>query len=86
MNELPEIKDIFDPLDFCISKKDETIFSIVFQLEDERKKQNISQRKLSKLSNVSQGQLSRIENLESVPTLETLFKIANALGKKLVLA
>lgn len=47
-------------------------------------RKGISQRKLSELSGVAQKTISRIENGIDVPTLETLGKLAHALGLKIV--
>lgn len=45
-----------------------------------RKEKGYSQRKLSELSNVHVSQLARYESGKSKPTLETIIKIADALG------
>ena len=45
-----------------------------------RKKKNLSQEVLSGLSDIGRTHLSAIERGERKPTLETLFKISNALN------
>ncbi len=54
-------------------------------LTEERKKQNITQKELSKMTGIRQSNLSRIETGICSPTLDTLQKIAVSLGKKLTI-
>ena len=54
-------------------------------LTDARKKQNITQKELSKMTGIRQSNLSRIETGICSPTLDTLQKIAVSLGKKLTI-
>ncbi|RYI30561.1 XRE family transcriptional regulator [Bacillus infantis] len=58
---------------------------IVGELMAAKDRKGISQRELSRLSGVAQKTISRIENGIDVPTLETLGKLANALGMSVVL-
>lgn len=53
---------------------------IVILIWELRKSKSMSIRKLSRLSGVSHTEISRIEASEVSPTLETLLKLANALG------
>ena len=48
-----------------------------------RKKRNISQEVLSGLADIGRTHLSAIERGERKPTLETLYRISNALGVKM---
>ena len=48
-----------------------------------RTEQNITQRQLAAKTGLTQADISRIENGEANPTLQTLKKIADGLGKKL---
>ncbi|UUV46887.1 helix-turn-helix transcriptional regulator [Bacillus phage vB_BanS-Thrax4] len=50
-----------------------------------RTKKGISQRELSKLSGVPQKTISRLENGLDYPRLDTLGKLAYALGMKIIL-
>lgn len=54
-------------------------------LTEARKKQNITQKELSKMTGIRQSNLSRIETGICSPTLDTLQKIAVSLGKKLTI-
>lgn len=49
-------------------------------LADERESQEISQQRLSEMANISRSGLRHIESQETLPTLYSLLKIANALG------
>ena len=46
----------------------------------ERTKKDYSQEKLSSLSNISKNSISAIERGESIPSIETIEKLANALN------
>jgi len=48
-------------------------------LAHERKSQEISQQRLSEIANISRSGLRHIESHETLPTLYSLLKIANAL-------
>ena len=48
-----------------------------------RKKKGISQEVISRLADIGRTHLSAIERGERKPTLETLYRIANALGVKM---
>ncbi|MDR1594306.1 MAG: helix-turn-helix transcriptional regulator [Prevotellaceae bacterium] len=47
-----------------------------------RKKLKLSQGKLANLSGINQSHISRIESGKKDPSLSTLEKIANSVGKK----
>lgn len=57
---------------------------IVGKLMAKRDAMNMSQRQLSEKSGVAQKTISRIENGLDIPTIETLGKLANALGMKII--
>lgn len=61
------------------------IADIIYQIIEERKKQNITQIKLSDMTGIPQTTISRIETFISTPTLPILIKIANALQLKITL-
>lgn len=50
----------------------------------ERKKQKVTQKELSQRTGLSQANISKIENGVTHPTIESLQKIAEALGKRLL--
>jgi len=54
--------------------------SICKQLLDERKRQQISQQRLSEMAGISRTGLRHIESLETNPTLYSLLKLAKALN------
>lgn len=58
---------------------------LVDKLKEARQKKNLSQRDLSLLSGVAQEMISRIENGRIAPTVETIGRLAKALGFKLEL-
>lgn len=50
----------------------------------ERKKQKVTQKELSQRTGLSQANISNIENGVTRPTIDSLQKIAEALGKRLL--
>lgn len=77
-------KKYFDSKDY-LSESDQLKTRLIIQIEKARISQNLSQAQIAQRANISQGQYSRIENLESSPNLETIIKLAHAVGKKLEL-
>lgn len=75
----------FSPAEWGVSKHDQKAIELVIELEKERKNLKMSQSQIAARANITQGQLSRIENLESIPSLDTINNIAEALNKKLTL-
>ncbi|WP_283601628.1 helix-turn-helix domain-containing protein [Ligilactobacillus aviarius] len=72
----PELKKEFD---------NETIkLESAIALSEVRKSEGLSQRELSAISNIPQSTIARIES-GSNTSVDTLTKIANAIGKKLVI-
>ncbi|MDE6252601.1 MAG: helix-turn-helix domain-containing protein [Lachnospiraceae bacterium] len=63
-----------------ITKEDQQIYNIVYQIAKERKNKNITQKQLEKMTNIPQTTISRIETFIEIPTLPTLMKILNALN------
>lgn len=57
---------------------------IISKIIERRHALGISQRDLEKLSGVKQESICRIENMKNVPQLDTLIKIMEPLGLKLV--
>lgn len=58
----------------------QTVGNVIF---DFRRKKGLSQEVLSGLADIGRTHLSAIERGERKPTLETLYKISNALGVKM---
>ncbi len=56
------------------------IDDLIFEIIKQRKLKKISQLELSKLVNVPQASISRIETFRTIPTLQMLLKIGNALN------
>ncbi|AKG73514.1 helix-turn-helix domain-containing protein [Salinicoccus halodurans] len=76
---------IFNPEEWGVSKQDKKAIELIVELEKTRKDLNLTQKEVAERARITQGQLSRIENLESIPSLETINNIAEALDKKLTL-
>ncbi|WP_088363156.1 helix-turn-helix transcriptional regulator [Bacillus cereus] len=82
----------FDDIKIDALKKGPEKFSEIMALElfgkimAIRYRKEISQRELSRLSGVAQKTISRLENGEDSPKLETILKLAAALGYTLQLA
>lgn len=61
------------------------IDDIILELIKERKKQNLSQTKLSQMTGIPQATISRLESFATVPTLYIVIKLSNALNLTLSL-
>ena len=59
------------------------IDDIVLELIKARKRSMITQTELSVRANVPQTTISRIESLRTIPTLQMVLKLSNALGLSL---
>jgi ribosome-binding protein aMBF1 (putative translation factor) len=58
--------------------------NIMWQLRKERERQGMTLAQLSKRTKIDQAALSRLENRSHAnPTLDTLYRIADALGKRI---
>jgi len=62
-----------------LSGEEKKEIELITELIVERKKQNISQRDLAKLTGLKQSTISRMEKDVVSPRLDTFIKIANAL-------
>ena len=58
---------------------DERVSNVLLRIKDERQKQNLSQVQLAAKADIAQSYYSGIETLQNVPTLTTVFKLADAL-------
>ncbi|MGC5773629.1 helix-turn-helix domain-containing protein [Paenibacillus pabuli] len=56
---------------------------IVNGLTNKRIELNLTQRELAKMAGMTQAQIARLETSYSVPSLETIMKVAVALGIKI---
>lgn len=59
--------------------------AIIDRLIEERHRQGMTQAQLAKASNLTQSVIARLECKKVAPQLETLLKVANALGCELAL-
>ena len=75
--EDPEFKRLWE--------EDELEYQIISELIALRSELNLTQEQLSQITGVRQSNISRIECGNSLPSLRTLQKIADATGKKLKL-
>lgn len=73
--ENPEFKKEWDNL--------EVEFQIIKAMIDGRNENHLTQRKLSDMTGIAQGDISKIENGNANPSIKTLDRLADALGKKL---
>lgn len=60
-------------------------YELIEQIVLVRKKLNITQSELAKKAHVSQQAISRLENEKHIPNMDTLLRIVDGLGLKLVL-
>ena len=56
------------------------VSDIIVKLISKRIELKISQRQLAEMTGIKQPMIARIEKFESIPRLDTLIKIATALG------
>ena len=73
--ENPEFKKEWDNL--------EVEFQIIKAMIDGRNENHLTQRELSDMTGIAQGDISKIENVNANPSIKTLDRLADALGKKL---
>ena len=73
----PEVKKEYDAL--------APEYEIIQALIDERKKSRITQKQLSERTGIAQGDISKLENGNANPSLKTLYRLAQGLGKKLTI-
>ncbi|WP_406019972.1 helix-turn-helix domain-containing protein [Succinivibrio sp.] len=71
----PKVKKEYDAL--------ESKYALIESIILARKEKNLTQKELSELTGITQADLSKIENGNVNPSLNTLLKLANGLGKKL---
>lgn len=71
----PEVKAEYEAL--------EPEFAVIQALIDARSSAGLTQKELSQRTDIAQSDISRIENGNGNPSLKTLKRIAEAMGKKL---
>ena len=71
----PVIKQEYDAL--------EPEYAIIQAMIDARKSSGLTQKQLSERTGITQGDISRLENGNANPSLKTMKRIANGLGKRL---
>lgn len=64
----------------------EQIDDLIVNLIKARKKNKITQVKLSQMTGIPQTTISRLESFNTIPTLQILIRIANALDFSLILS
>lgn len=73
----PEVKKEYDALD--------PEFQFVREMIKARHEAGLTQQELAERTGIQQANISRIENGNGNPSLATLTKIANGMGKKLII-
>ena len=71
----PELKQEYDAL--------EPEFAIVQAMINARKESGLTQKQLSDRTGITQADISRLENGNANPSIRTLQRLANAMGKTL---
>ncbi len=71
----PEVKAEYEAL--------EPEFAVIQALIDARSSAGLTQKELSQRTGIAQSDISRIENGNGNPSLKTLKRLAEAMGKKL---
>lgn len=73
----PDFKKEWDAL--------EPEFQIVKAIIDARNEKGITQKELSSITGITQGDISKLENGTANPSIRTLQRVAEGLGKNLVI-
>ena len=60
-------------------------YQLINAILDSRKEKNMTQKQLSEITGIAQGDISKIENGCANPSLRTIERIAEGMGKKLKL-
>ena len=76
MND-PQFRKAWDEL--------EPEFQIIRAMIEAREEANMTQKELAEKTGIAQGDISKLENGSSNPSIRTLQRIAEGLGKKLVI-
>ena len=65
------------------TKKREEVDQLIGTLLKTRKKRRISQTRLSEMTGIPPATISRVESFKTIPTLDVIIKLGNALGLQL---
>lgn len=60
-------------------------YQLINAILDARKEKNLTQKELSDITGIAQSDISRIETGNANPSLQTIERIANGVGKKIKL-
>ena len=81
LNELKELiladeatKDAYDKL--------EPEYQLIYAIIESRKEKNISQQELADVTGINRADISKLENGNANPSLKTIKRVAEGLGKK----
>ena len=69
-----------------MSRSSKPEFQLIREMIKARREAGLTQKELAERTGLQQSNISRIENGNGNPSLETLNKIAQGLGKKLVIS
>lgn len=61
------------------------MYAMAETLQEERQKHHFTQKKLAQMSGLKQQEISRLEKGDANATIKTLYKVAQGMGKKLVI-
>ena len=61
----------------------ESCAALIDRLTEERRREGMTQRELAKACGLTQSVIARLESKKTVPNLDTLLKVASALGCEL---
>ncbi len=75
--KIPEVKEAYDAL--------EPEFTIMQAMIDARRESGLSQQELARRTGITQADISKIENGNANPSIKTLKRLANGLGRKLII-
>ena len=75
--KIPEVKEAYDAL--------EPEFTIMQAMIDARRESGLSQQELARRTGIPQADISKIENGNANPSIKTLKRLANGLGRKLII-
>ena len=73
----PKAKELYDRYD--------PDFQIVEALTQARYKKHMTQQQLADKSGIQRADISKLENADANPTVETLYRLAKALDKRLII-
>ena len=92
MNTFPTFDEMWEGLKASSNEEKaffetaEEVARIINEITQERIRRGLSQRQLAEKCGLKQSAIARIESLQSVPRIDTIIKIANALDIKFSLS